>query len=294
MRIDATHKPWLYLTLGAIALATAIYIPYARATTDPGGGTPTGLTFGVIALALMVFAALLSLRKRFPIWRIGRTRLWLKAHLWLGFLALPMVLFHAAFQARGLLAFLLMALTFIVVLSGVYGAWLQHTIPSKMFRDVPYETIYDQIPVIRAQLLAEAELHATNVTDILAPARGAGATVVLTMLTVPELGDEVGRFNDFFSSQVRPYLNANRAQAKRMLLYDRTRSAQQFDNYRKLFPIHASEPIAAIEDVAEEKRQLDHQVRLHQILHGWLLCHVPLSAALLLLGFIHAIVALHY
>jgi hypothetical protein len=294
MRIDATHKPWLYLTLGAIALATAIYIPYARATTDPGGGTPTGLTFGVIALALMVFAALLSLRKRFPIWRIGRTRLWLKAHLWLGFLALPMVLFHAAFQARGLLAFLLMALTFIVVLSGVYGAWLQHTIPSKMFRDVPYETIYDQIPVIRAQLLAEAELHATNVTDILAPARGAGATVVLTMLTVPELGDEVAAFDLFYQSQIAPYLLAERKTAIKMALYNRTVAKQEFENYRLLFPQAAWPPIAALEDVCEEKRQLDHQIRLHHWLHSWLLIHLPLSAALLLLACIHAVVALRF
>ena len=59
----------------------------------------------------MVFAALLSLRKRYRILRIGSARVWMKAHLWLGALALPMVLFHAAFHARGLLAYILMLLT---------------------------------------------------------------------------------------------------------------------------------------------------------------------------------------
>ena len=86
MRIDRTHKPWLYFTLGAIALSVLVYIPYARAVT-PGGGTAIGLTFGIITLGLMVFAALLSVRKRFPVIRIGRSYLWLKAHLWLGSLA---------------------------------------------------------------------------------------------------------------------------------------------------------------------------------------------------------------
>ncbi len=294
MRIDQTHKPWLYFTLAAIALSAIVFIPYARTATQPGGGTPIGLTFGVLALALMVFAALLSVRKRFPVIRIGRSRLWLKAHLWLGFLALPMVLFHAAFHARGLLAAILMVLTIIVVASGVYGAYLQHTLPSKMFRQVPYETIYDQIPVIRAQLVTEAQQQAFNVAEMLAPARGAGATVVLTMLTVPELGAEVAAFGLFFDSEVLPYLQAERPLATRMAMYDRTRAAEEFDNYRKLFPQKAWEPITAIQDIAEEKRQLDHQLRLHHFLHGWLLMHLPLSAALLLLGFIHAFVALRY
>jgi hypothetical protein len=294
MRIDSTHRPWLWFSLVTIALSTLVYLPYARRTVTPGGGTGLGLTFGVIALGLMIFAALLSLRKRFRIWRIGSARVWMKAHLWLGFLALPMVLFHAAFHARGLLAATLLALTIIVIASGVFGAWLQHTLPSKMFREVPFETIYDQIAVIRSQLVEEARQHAANLTQVLAPARGAGATVVLTLLTVPELGEEVAAFDRFYSSEVAPYLAADRAHAVRMPLYNRTTSQQEFDDYRKLFPAAASQPIAALEEVCEEKRQLDHQVRLHRWLHGWLLVHLPVSAALLLLACIHAVVALRY
>jgi len=41
-------------------------------------------------------------------------------------------------------------------------------------------------------------------------------------------------------------------------------------------------------------RQLAVQVRLHHWLHGWLLVHVPLSMALLLLSVVHAIVTLRY
>ena len=160
----------------------------------------------------MVFAALLSLRKRFRIWRIGSARAWMKAHLWLGFLALPMVLFHAAFHARGLLAFILMSLTIIVVFSGIYGAYLQHTLPTRMFREVPYETIYDQIHVIRDQLVGEARQHATNVTQVLAPARGAGATVTMTLVDVPEYGTEVARLRHVLRLQGRA-LPEGRAQA---------------------------------------------------------------------------------
>jgi hypothetical protein len=33
---------------------------------------------------------------------------------------------------------------------------------------------------------------------------------------------------------------------------------------------------------------------MHKLLHGWLLVHIPASYALLLLGAIHAVVALRY
>jgi len=293
MRIDSTHRPWLWFSIALIALSTIIYIPYSRMTT-PAGSTAVGLTFGVIALSFMVFAALLSLRKRYRIMRIGSARVWMKAHLWLGALALPMVLFHAAFHARGLLAFILMVLTFIVVISGIYGAYLQHTLPSRMFREVPYETIYDQIDVIREQLVEEARQHAVNVTQMLAPARGAGATVTMTLVEVPEYSTEVGAFDNFFESKVEPYLKADRKQSSSMELRHEAQASREFEDYRKLFPANAWPPISALEDICNEKRQLDHQIRLHHWLHGWLWIHLPVSAALLLLAFIHAVVALHY
>ena len=293
MRIDSTHRPWLYFSIALIVVSTAVYIPYAQMTT-PAGSTRVGLTFGIIALSFMVFAALLSLRKRYRIARIGSARVWMKAHLWLGALALPMVLFHAAFHARGMLAFILMVLTFVVVLSGIYGAYLQHTLPTRMFREVPYETIYDQIGVIQQQLVTEARQHAINVTQMLAPARGAGATVTLTLVEVPEYGTEVAAFDTFFESTVEPYLLAQRKKAIGMDLRHSTVAARAFEDYRKIFPANAWPPITALEDICSEKRQLDHQVRLHHWLHGWLLIHLPISAALLLLAFIHAIVALHY
>jgi hypothetical protein len=33
---------------------------------------------------------------------------------------------------------------------------------------------------------------------------------------------------------------------------------------------------------------------MHHVLHGWLLVHVPLSYATLLLGAVHAVIALRY
>jgi hypothetical protein len=291
MRIDHTHLPWMWITAAALCAGLLLYVPYSLHTQVPSGGTTIGLIFGVAALALMVFAALLSVRKRFPIWRIGRAQIWMRAHLWLGFLAFPMVLFHASFHARGVLSGVLMWLTCIVVGSGLVGAWLQHTMPMKMFREVPYETIYDQIGSIERQLAREAEVFVTQVKERLAPGRGAGATVVLTLLTIPELQEELASFQAFYTQEVLPYLNREQKDGK---LRERDYSARRFASYRKLLPEAAHEPLAGLEEICEEKRQLDHQVRMHRLLHGWLWCHLPLSGVLLLLACVHAVGALRY
>lgn len=291
MHIDQTHKPWIWITASAVCAALLLYVPYALRTAAPGGGTVIGLIFGSLALALMIFAALLSVRKRFPIWRIGRAQIWMRAHLWLGILTLPMVLFHAAFHARGLLSNILMWLTWIVVGSGVIGAWLQHTIPMKMFREVPFETIYDQIGSIEQQLVGEADHLAVQVKERLAPGPGAGATVVLTLLTIPELKDELASFESFYAHEVRPYLSGV-PEGSKMRRSDY--SAGRFKIYSGLLPESASEPLRALEEICEEKRQLDQQVNMHRLLHGWLWCHLPLSGVLLLLACVHALGALRY
>jgi hypothetical protein len=291
MRIDHTHKPWMLVAAAGTVAGALIYIPYAIYSAAPGGGTGIGLAFGGLTLGLMVFAALLSVRKRFPIWRIGRAQKWMRAHLWLGLLALPMMLYHSAFHARGSLTAILFWLTILVVGSGLMGAWLQHTLPTRMFREVPFETIYDQIPVIRAQLAAEARDRAVDVTQSLAPALGPGATVVDTMMDQVGYEAETVAFDRFFAAELTPYLSAEGGKGS---MRNRDWANEQFENFRRMFPKPAWEPISAIEEICEEKRQLDRQARLHRLLHSWLLVHLPFSAALILLGIIHAIGALRY
>jgi len=292
MRIDETHKPWFIFTVAATALGAAVYAAYAIHTPLPGGGTPIGLVFGSLTLGLMLFAAALSIRKRFPIWRIGRTKIWMRAHLWLGLLSLPMMLFHSAFHARGLLTIILFWLTIIVVFSGIFGAYLQHTLPTKMFREVPFETIYDQIPVIRAQLEAEAKTRQRDVMQSMAPTDGPGATVVDTLLDIDDIQPQMEALERFVAAEVMPFLSGE--QARGTQLGNREWSSAQFDKFRREFPEPAWAPITAIEEICEEKRQLDHQDRLHRFLHAWLLVHLPVSAALILLSIVHAIGALRY
>ncbi len=49
-----------------------------------------------------------------------------------------------------------------------------------------------------------------------------------------------------------------------------------------------------LQGICEEERQLIRQRKIYHWLHVWLLVHVPLSIALLVMGGVHAIVALRY
>ena len=40
----------------------------------------------------MIFAALLGARKKVPVWRVGRAQTWMRGHLWLGVLTLPLTI----------------------------------------------------------------------------------------------------------------------------------------------------------------------------------------------------------
>ena len=121
------------------------------------GGTALGLAFGVLGFAFMIFAALLGARKKVPVWRVGRAQTWMRGHLWLGLLSLPLILLHSGFRYGHGLTAVLMTLLIIVVASGVFGAALQHYMPRVMTREITMETIYEEIGHVRAQLLEEAE-----------------------------------------------------------------------------------------------------------------------------------------
>src|SRR5438270_5307111 len=140
--------PWLHLPPALIQAATEHHTV---------GGTPLGLWFGAISLGIFIFAALLSLRKKIPLWRIGTVQRWLRAHIWLTFLTIPLILLHSGFRLGGPMTTLLIALYALVMVSGIYGLVLQHIMPRLMKERLPAETVFEQIPHIRSQLCAAAE-----------------------------------------------------------------------------------------------------------------------------------------
>lgn len=253
----------------------------------------------------MLFAGLLGLRKKFPIWRIGRAQTWMRGHLWLGLVAFPLILLHGGFHFGGLLTQVLMWLFIFVFASGLLGAALQHFVPRIHTTQLPMETIYEQIDRVRGQLVEEAQRVVDECCGALegnvssaterqrAAAASAGASWDVTVASGMQVDEQASaELKRLLATEIRPYLEIGGRHGLRL---DTTQvAAALFRQLRVLLPATLHSNIDDLENICEEKRQLDRQSRLHKILHGWLLVHVPLSYALLLLGAWHAVVALRF
>ena len=314
MRIDKTQRGWAITALILLAIFTAGYVAYAEnAPAGPRGGTAMGLTFGVIGFGFMIFAALLGARKRVPVWRLGRAQAWMRGHLWLGLLSLPVILFHGGFHFGGTLTSVLMWLLIITVASGVFGAALQHYLPKVMAADVKLETIYDEIGNVRKLLREEADRGVEGICGSLGlgkstkeevqraggfsaaramAATGSGAAVAAAAETVLLSDEESAPLRKFYLSEMRPFLEQPKRRGARLGSVDKAHGV--FSGLRTLLPQSAQAALQDLEDICDEARQLARQERLHRWLHGWLLVHIPLSLALILLGAVHAVMALRY
>jgi len=323
--LDRGQRRWAIGSLGLLASAVAIYVPYALIVPEgPRGGSAVGLIFGTLGFAFILYAAALGARKRVPTWRVGRAKSWMRGHLWLGLLALPLILLHGGFHFGGTLTRVSMWLLIITVASGLYGALLQNSIPKKMTAEVPLETIYDEIGHVRGLLRAEADCGVEALCGNLgfrksadgslqraggftalrpiaassAPLRtsaavSAGASAAVAPAAEIILLSEVesAPLRTFYLSEMRVFLeNPTRGQR----LADAARAESVFANLRTVLPAAAGATLDDLGDICGEARQLLRQERMHRWLHGWLLLHIPLSLALILLGAVHAVMALRW
>jgi hypothetical protein len=315
MKIDRSHRPWLIFSVVVLAIAGAWYwfdvTSGPDALNGPSGGSFTGITFGVIGSLFMLFAGLFTLRKKLRTWRIGRAEFWMRGHLWLGTLALPMIWFHGGFRHGGTVTTILMWITYAIVISGIVGALIQHFLPRVMLQAVQDETIYEQIPQVVKHLSDEAD----DVAAICGPENGedlrdwrqrrkasleqrAGIfliskdrceQLVTTLSAAPAEGS--GPLKSFYHEQVKPYLQSPGAGTA---LQNVARANSLFAQQRFLIPPTLHESLTDLQRICDEVRQLQLQRKMHRWLHGWLLIHVPLAMALLVLAVVHVIVALRY
>lgn len=293
MRIDRTHRGWLIATLVILCVSFFFYLRFGVAASPRSmGGTAMGLWFGSIGFAFIIFAAALGTRKRFPVYRVGRAQTWMRGHLWLGLASLPVILFHSGLRFGHGLSAWLMGLLIVVVASGVFGAALQHYMPRMMTRELPMETIYDEIGHVRAQLLEEADGLVRQATDGDQAASDSAPDADGAPAVTVAVKEEAVPLRTFYEQELKPFLEKPAAKGSR--LGDAAKAGVAFTQLRTLLPPSLHTTVEDLEGICEEERQLTLQSRLHLWLHGWLLLHIPLSLALILLGAVHAVMALRY
>ncbi len=306
MKIDRNHVPWAIFVSGATLILGAFfcaeffpqYLPFqidlpkflshAPRERNSYGASPLGLFYGALALAIFLFASALGVRKKKRLWRIGNVQLWLRAHIWLTILTIPLVLFHSGFHLGGPQTTTLMVLYTIVMVSGFFGIALQNFMPKMMKERLAREVVYEQIPHIRGLIAESANaLRMTLLATIAPPApkdAAAGAAVAIAV----EKDTSVSVVLEFLDEECLPYLEASRRAATRMRLGNHRTS----DDVFRLLRLNASDDfrgkIDELQGWCDDRRLMDLQTRMHHWLHGWLLIHVPVSFALLVFTFWHA------
>jgi hypothetical protein len=299
MRIfNRSHVPWFMFVLLATVAACSIYVGNVHPERLPHGfslppwlihkpsdhrsigGTPLGLVLGTISLGIFVFAALLGVRKKLPFLPVGNVQRWLRAHIWLTLLTIPLILLHSSFRLGGPMTTTLMALYAIVMVSGIYGLILQHKLPTMMKESLPAEIVFEQIPNVRAQLCAAAE----KLQRSLKQQATSGSAVVATDVSQEEV------LAGFIEQRLLPYLRARRGEKYRL---GHAREADEIFRHLKLRVDEMyREGVDDMRRWCDERRLTDAQLRMQHWLHSWLFVHVPLSFLLLLMTVWHAFVTL--
>jgi hypothetical protein len=239
----------------------------------------------------------------------------MRAHIWLGLLTVPLIVLHTGFRLGGALPTVLTLLFAAVIASGIFGLWMQQLIPRLMLDQVAAETIHTQIDRVSRQLANEAEaiVQAASSESAEGETGGAPTVEVAAVAEVQETGGAVyrpwqvkvlerqiprralsdsGSLAEFSRDELKPFLLGGERASPR--LAHAGSAAQVFDGMRRRFGA-AGEPIVnAFEQLCQERRDLDTQLRFHAWLHGWLVVHLALSAALVVLMIVHIYTALRY
>ncbi len=318
MLLNRSQLPWAWFTLLATLALVAIYVgafypaylPWLHlpaSISQPRrqhysvGNSPLGLAYGAAAYAIFIFAVLLNTRKKFPLVRVGRVQTWLRAHIWLTILTLPLVFMHAAFRFGGVMTSSLMWLYLLVMLSGFYGLALQQVLPRQMKLHLPLETIYEQIPYLTRQLLASAQKMRGELRPAAPTAASVDAPKVMVTptlagtpaqaATAPAPEDQSAMsMLDALERDIIPYLAA-RHPDRSAIAHDAA-ALEFFRSLRLRVAPAYQERVDLLAGWCAERRQMLLQARYHHWLHGWLLVHVPASFLLIILTGWHAVVTL--
>ncbi len=302
MRLNKDHRGWLLFTIAATIAGAVSYRWYVAASPyGASGGSWPGLIYGILGTLAMLLAGLLAARKKVRTWRLGPARAWMQLHIWLGLLAVPLILFHAGFRLGGALTTTLMVLFAVVTLSGLFGLALQQYLPTIMTERVSLETLVGQMDHVRQGLATDAYELVASVAGVIPEAAEEQARLQAEQAALqkrpgnwkaiarkPPATDpapEAALLKEVYLREIRPYLLRD-ARRRTNPPDIRTLAVRTPEEWRPKL-----ERLAAI---CEESYQLAVQRRLHDVLHGWLFIHAPLSFALFVLAAFHIVMALKY
>lgn len=277
----------LFATLGVTAAGVAFAVAGNVAGLwpwPPPPSSPLGILCGIIGGLIVIFEMLILPRKWFRGKRLGgNTRVWMKWHIWMGLICLPVIIIHAGFGFGGLLTTVTLALFLLVTVSGIWGLIMQQWLPQMLLEDIPGETVASQINRMGDYHADEADRLITALVTV--PPEAEYATPLIS----GPLAAELVTFRD---DVLLPYLQDG--SRSRSPLTTSADAEQRFGRLREAVPPEARPALDRLQELTDLRRRWDAQARINFWLHNWLLFHLPLSVAMTSLMILHAIRALKY
>lgn len=263
---------WLKIAAGLSALAILTYA-LIDVEPRPSGSSWYGYTLGTIGAGLIVWLALLGLRKRTI--RPGQWTLksWVSAHVWLGLSLIVIATLHCAFQFGWNVHTLAYVLMMAVILSGVYGICAYTILPRQLSANRGEMTQAEMLDNLRS---IDRQLH-----DAAQPLNSDLAQIIGASLD-----------DDPFAGNVFARLRNSYPNCPTQLAFAEVSAAA-----RDRSAAGAEDIARAVQILSRKVSALSHIRRHLQIkaqLDVWLYVHVPLTFALVAALFAHVISVFFY
>lgn len=271
---------FLYLSLVSGIPLAFVYLGSLTTAWDwpPSSSGAIGLASGIAVGLIVCFEMLLTPRKWLRGYRLFAAQLWLRWHVRIGFVSLPLVLIHSGFHSGGILPATTLLLFLVVFVSGVWGLIVQQWLPTRLLQSVPQETIQAETDIALERQANEAEQILTSVGF---PTSGPDRL----------RGDPDKPMDDFAKQTLMPFLRGVSASSP---LQSVVRGETIFASIQLTLPALMGPAMDRLRAMVDLRRQWVLQARIQFWLHNWLLVHLPVSVAMSILMVLHAVRALKY
>lgn len=251
------HRRFRWLKISAAVCLVAV-VGYFAADVEPrpNGGSWYGYTLGTIGALLIVWLALLGIRKRAMTAGKWSLKAWTSAHVYLGLSLIVIATLHTGFQLGWNVHTLAYALMMLVIASGIFGIVVYAYLPQALSSNREEMTQGQMVESIEA---LDRQLH-----DAAQPLARAQADLVVAALADDPFGGRLwrrlsGNYPDCATARAIEGLSRAGAQA---------------------------DPAAGKVEKLLIRRQsqlmrLRRHLRIRALLEVWLYVHVPATIALL-------------
>lgn len=267
------RRLWFRVSLAAFLGLVAGYTYYSTVLSRPHGGSVFGLALGILATLLILLLTAFGARKRAYRSTLGTLDGWLQAHVYLGLLTVPVVLFHAGFRFHDRVATVCFVIMVTVVLSGLAGAALYTAVPRRLTAVAGTQGAAELAEAVRRLGASMAQLAAGQSAafqSLYRKLEGEARPAPLAPWRLVFLGS--GAVSGGGGGDLGALLG--------------------------LVESHEREDLERMLRLARQRRELHRRLRFQQryrnMLQVWLYLHVPLTALLLGFVLVHVVLALYF